>query len=86
MKEKVVALRYDQSLPAPFILAKGKGYQAERIRDLAEKYSIPCVEQPFAAETLFSFDPGQMIPESMYEIVAELLVFVSGLRERSEQS
>ena len=86
MREKTVALRYDQSLPAPFILAKGKGYQGARIRALAETYGIPCVEQPAAAETLFTFDPGEMIPESMYEAVAEVLVFVAGLRERSGQS
>ncbi len=86
MKEKAVALRYDQSLPAPFVLAKGKGFQAERIRALAETYSIPCVRQHFTAETLFTFDPGEMIPESMYEVVAELLVFVAGVRERSGQS
>lgn len=84
MVKKAVALRYDQSLPAPFIVAKGKGYQAERVRELAETYNIPCVQEPSAAETLVMFDPGEMIPESLYEVIAEVLVFVAGLRERSE--
>lgn len=82
MKSKAVALRYDNTLPAPFLVSKGEGYQAERLLAIARQYDIPITPNHATAEALFSLDPGEMIPEHLYEIVAHLLIFVAGIRER----
>lgn len=82
MKNKAVALRYDQTLPAPFLVSKGEGYQAERLVEIARQYDIPISTGDPTAEALFSLDPGEMIPEDLYEVVAELLIFVAGIRQR----
>lgn len=74
--DKAVALKYISSMPAPFILARGRQLQAEKIISLAEKHGIAVVNDPGLAESLFVLDIGRMIPESLFEIVAEILAFV----------
>lgn len=82
MKKTAVALRYSPELPAPFVLAKGRQLRAEQIIRLAQEHGVP-VEQSDASESLYFVDPGEMIPEHLYGVVAELLVFVATVRERS---
>jgi type III secretion system FlhB-like substrate exporter len=62
-----VALKYDESLPAPFLVAKGAGSVAERMRDLAEELNIPILRDSDLSGFLFPFDPGQMVPEAYWE-------------------
>ncbi|HOX13901.1 MAG TPA: EscU/YscU/HrcU family type III secretion system export apparatus switch protein [Spirochaetia bacterium] len=77
--KKAVALRYDDSLPAPFLVAKGAGASAERIRDLAEELGIPVLADEALAGFLFPLDPGDMVPEAYWEIVARVYVFIAKL-------
>ncbi len=79
---KAVALRYDESLPAPFLLAKGAGSAADRIRALAEKLGIPVLQDEDLSGFLFPLDPGQMVPEAYWEIVARVYVFIAELERR----
>jgi len=79
--EKAVAIKYDESLPAPFILAKGKGELAKVITAIARKHGIDVLPMIELTEGLIEMDVGALIPEQYYEIVAELLVFVKGLAE-----
>ena len=74
--DKAVALKYISSMTAPFVLARGRQRQAEKIISLAEKHGIAVVNDPDLAESLFILDMGRMIPESLFEIVAEILAFV----------
>jgi flagellar biosynthesis protein FlhB len=78
--ERSVALKYDRELPAPFIVASGKGELARRIRQIAEEAGVSIVERPELAEALIELGPGDFIPEEFYAIIAELLVFVRGIR------
>ena len=82
MKSKAVALRYDETMPAPFLVSKGEGYHAKRLLEIARRYDIPISPNDMTVEALFSLDTGEMIPENLYEIVADLLIFVAGIRER----
>lgn len=75
--KKAVALRYDDSLPAPFLVAKGSGSAAERIRALAEELGIPVLENEPLAGFLFPLEPGDMVPEAYWEIVARVYVFIA---------
>jgi flagellar biosynthesis protein FlhB len=73
-----VALKYDSTkMAAPFVVAKGAGFVAERIRELARHHGVPVVENKFVARTLFKLvDIGQEIPATLYRAVAEILAFV----------
>jgi len=76
---KAVALRYDESLPAPFLVAKGAGRTAERMETLAEDLGIPVLANETLAGFLFPLDPGEMVPETYWEIVARVYVFIAEL-------
>jgi len=80
--EKAVALRYDESLPAPFLVAKGKGELARKIREVAAEQGIHIAEIPDLTDALILLDVGAFIPEEFYEIIAHLLVFVRDVKER----
>ncbi|MCL1817781.1 MAG: EscU/YscU/HrcU family type III secretion system export apparatus switch protein [Spirochaetaceae bacterium] len=86
MKQKALAIKYDERLPAPFVLAKGEGRLAEIIVRIAEKAGVPVVARPVAAEKLFYLEAGSFIPEECFEVVAEMLVYVHsierGLRKK----
>lgn len=79
---KAVALRYDASLPAPFLIAKGAGGTVERMRDLARDFGIPVLEDEDLAGFLFPLDPGEMVPEEYWEIVARVYAFIAELEGR----
>lgn len=73
-----VALRYDQtSVSAPKMVAKGAGFIAENIKDIARKNNIPIVNNKPLARVLYkSVDVDEIIPENLYRAVAEVLAFV----------
>ncbi len=73
-----VALKYDSTQrAAPFVVAKGAGLVAERIRELARHHNVPVVEHKFVARTIFKLvDIGREIPADLYRAVAEILAFV----------
>ncbi|MEQ1795937.1 MAG: flagellar biosynthesis protein FlhB [Nitrospira sp.] len=73
-----VALKYDASQKAaPFVVAKGAGFIAERIRELARHHGVAVVENKLVARTLYRLvDIGKEIPSNLYRAVAEILAFV----------
>ena len=79
--EKAVAVKYIENLPAPFILAKGKGELAEKIKKAAEDSGISIFKDDNLVETLIEMDVGSLIPEEFYEIIANILIFVLDLRK-----
>ena len=81
-----VALKYDAEKAAPVVVAKGKDIIAFKIRDLARSSGIPVVPDPPLARSLHaSVEVGQMIPEEMYQAVAQLLAFVYRTAGRRRQ-
>ena len=79
-KEKTaVALAYIPGERAPKILATGKGAVAERIIEVAEENDVPQYTDSELAETLSKLEIGEMIPPELYEVVAEILVFVNDM-------
>lgn len=78
-----VALRYEPGKGAPRVVAKGKGYLAERIRDRAAAHHVAVVQDVPLARTLHAAcEIGQEVPEHLYEAVARVLAFVMLLRRR----
>lgn len=78
-KRLAAALRYDASMPAPFVVARGRGVLAERLSSLAERYGVPLVENRELASRLVCLDPGTVIPQELFTPVAEILSFLLSL-------
>jgi flagellar biosynthetic protein FlhB len=76
--EFAVALKYDQSeMHAPRVIAKGQGYLAMKIREIAVAHGVPILERKPLARALYRLvDVGQEIPEQFYSAVAEILAYV----------
>ena len=73
-----IALRYDRkTMRAPKIVAKGARLNALRIREIAEQFQIPIVENKPVARLLFKHcKVGQEVPSHVYAAVAEILAYV----------
>ena len=76
-KNKIsVALEYVPGEEAPKIIATGKGELAEKIIEKARESDVPVYEDSKLAATLSKLEIGDMIPPELYNVVAEILVFV----------
>jgi len=73
-----VAIRYRmESMAAPLVVAKGKNYLAQRIRQKAVENQVPVVENPPLAQALYKMvEVGQEIPPHLYRAVAEILAYI----------
>lgn len=74
-----VALAYEPGDQAPKILATGKGALADKIIDAAKEADVPTYKDDKLAATLAKLEIGDMIPPELYQVVAEILVFVSDM-------
>lgn len=76
-----VALLYEEGMVAPKVVAKGAGFIADKIRELAREASVPIVENKPLARTLFkNIKIGHSIPKDLYKAVAEVLAYVFKLK------
>jgi flagellar biosynthetic protein FlhB len=72
-----VALKYDSGNLAPVVVAKGTDHLALRIRREAATHGVAVVPDPPLARALYaSVDIGRMIPEELFQGVAQLLAYV----------
>ena len=79
-KEKTaVAIQYDPGDAAPKILATGKGHVAQKSIEEAKKADVPFYKDSKLADTLSRLEIGEAIPPELYEVVAEILVFVDDM-------
>lgn len=83
-QELAVALGYRMGeMAAPRVLAKGAGFIAEKIREIARQKGVPIVENKPLARLLYrTVEVGREIPETLYKAVAEVLAYVYRLRRR----
>ncbi|WP_058485543.1 EscU/YscU/HrcU family type III secretion system export apparatus switch protein [Defluviitalea phaphyphila] len=82
---KAVAIRYEKGNTAPEVLAKGKGVIAENIMNKAKEENIPIYEDHKLADMLTELEIGDLIPPELYEVVAEILVFVGNIDNLQEK-
>ena len=72
-----VALAYNpEENEAPRVIASGKGILAEKILMVADEEKIPVHQDAPLAKTLSSLEIGENIPPELYDVVAEILLFV----------
>ncbi len=77
-----VAIKYDpEKYDAPYVLAKGEDYLAQKIKDVARENDIEIVEnKPLARMLYANVDIGGLVPPELYQAVAEVLAFVYHLK------
>ena len=86
-KRRAVALRYDQGQDAaPTVVASGQGLVANKIVALARESAIPVQADAALAESLAQVEIGTAIPEELYPVVAELLVFINRMNKQRGDS
>jgi flagellar biosynthetic protein FlhB len=73
-----VALEFSfETMMAPVVLAKGRDLQAAELREEARWHSVPIVENPPLARSLYqACEPGSAIPFELYQAVAGILAFL----------
>jgi flagellar biosynthetic protein FlhB len=79
-----IALKYEQGkADAPIVLAKGRDYLAQKIKDIARLHRISVVEDKPLAQALFkAVEVGEVIPSEFYQAVAEILAFIFRTRQK----
>ncbi len=76
-----VALKYEDGMSAPQVIAKGTDLVAMRIRDLAKTHAVPVLQSPVLARALYAHaDLDQPIPATLYNAVAQVLAYVYRLK------
>jgi len=80
-----IALKYDPDKnDAPIVMAKGQRLKALRIRELANKYGIPIVENKPIAQALYATaEEDQYIPGDLFRAVAEILAYVYKMKNKT---
>lgn len=80
-----IALRYDPSkMAAPVVVAKGEGFIAQKIKEIATANDVVLVEnRPLAQAIYKTVDIGEVIPANLFQAVAEVLAFVYRLKRKN---
>jgi flagellar biosynthesis protein FlhB len=78
-----IALRYKaDEMIAPQVVAKGAALVAERIKEVGRNHDVPIVENKPLAQVLYkTCEIGNIIPDTLYRAVAEILAYVYRLRK-----
>lgn len=80
-RRQAVALAYQEHERAPRVVAKGYGELAERIMAEAQRQGIYVHDAPELVALLMQLDLDAEIPANLYQVIAELLVWVFELSE-----
>ncbi|QIB64309.1 EscU/YscU/HrcU family type III secretion system export apparatus switch protein [Kineobactrum salinum] len=78
-RKRAVALAYGEGEAAPRIVARGYGELADRIIAEAGRQGIYVHGAPELVALLMQLDIDEQIPPKLYQVIAELLVWVGEL-------
>ena len=79
-----VALKYDEAkAAAPVVTAKGQGFVAQRMKEVAREHGVELVENKPVAQGLYHMcEIGKEVPVELYQAVAEILAYVYKLKKK----
>ncbi len=81
------ALKFNPDVDAaPQLIAKGVGLIAENILKRAEDYDIPVYKDERLSQQLRQLELGEQIPVELYEVVAEVLVFIGSVDQKKKSN
>ncbi len=77
-----VAIKYEPAeRDAPYVIAKGEAYLAQKIKEVAKEHGVEIVENKPVARALYhNVEIGESVPPELYQAVAEILAFVYHLQ------
>ncbi|MGC8677781.1 MAG: EscU/YscU/HrcU family type III secretion system export apparatus switch protein [Hydrogenobaculum sp.] len=82
-EKKAIALKYERGKDnAPRLVAKGKGYIAQKIVELAKEHQVPIIQDEKLLSAAYNLDIYEEVPPELYKAVAKVLVFVEKLKKR----
>ena len=85
-KKIATALRFNPNEDAaPQLIAKGLGLIAENIIKKAEESNVPVYVDQRLSEQLNQLEIGDQIPYELYEVVAEVLVFIGHVDQNKKR-
>jgi len=74
---KAVALKYKMFTDnAPIVVAKGRGFVAEKIIEIAKEHKIPIREDNDLVTVLSKVDLMGEVPPELYKVIAEILAYI----------
>ncbi|OHX13989.1 flagellar biosynthesis protein FlhB [Chromobacterium sphagni] len=77
-----VALKYDEGMRAPQVIAKGSLKLAEKIIDTGKDCRVPVMRSPsFARALYFNAELGEDIPAPLYAAAAQVLAYIFQLQQ-----
>ncbi len=78
-----VAIKYETGSRAPVVVAKGAGFIAAKIKEIAREHKVMVMENKPLARAMYKMvDIGKEIPSELYQAVAEILAYVYKLKKR----
>lgn len=80
-KKKATVIKYVASENAPVITAKGEGFSAQYIINLAKNGNVPVVQCEIS-ESLSKLEIGSAIPVEMWEAVAKVFAAVIEMEKK----
>lgn len=79
-----ICLKYDEEKQdAPYVIAKGVDFMAEKIKMIGKEHEIVMVEnRPLARALYDQAEIGDTIPEEFFKVVAEILAYVYRIKNK----
>lgn len=79
-----ICLKYDEDKQdAPYVIAKGVDFVAEKIKKIGKEHEIIMVEnRPLARALYDQTEIGDAIPEEFFKVVAEILAYVYRIKNK----
>ncbi len=82
-RQQAVALKYDiENDDVPVITASGLGTVADKIIEKGIENDVAIYEDERLVKELLQFKVGTEIPPELYEIVAQVLIFVENIDQK----
>jgi flagellar biosynthesis protein len=72
---QAVALGYKPGMPAPRVLARGRGEMAQAILDRAKSLGIPTRTEPSLVAFLMELELNAWVPPELFAAVAQVLAW-----------
>lgn len=85
-RREAVALAYASDDDVPRVVAQGYGEIAERIIAEARQHGIFVHDSPELVGLLMQLNIDESIPPQLYQVIAELLVWLSNMEKGTELS
>ena len=83
--KRAVAVKYNPGDSAPKVVAKGKGYVADKILEQAKENEVKIFEDAELVKEFENIDLGEHIPPELYEAVARVLIFITDLDKQYDK-